>query len=145
MTSLTTSHPTNTTTVTTPELTPRQGRPGITARWTRWVLVGTVSVGLVGAAAGLGYRTYERSHPTAAAAGTAQSSVAASRVDAAESAHGSGSGIRAGVDASVSGTGASATQATASTASPIASGGGLPLHGTRGSLEDATGQPVGTR
>jgi hypothetical protein len=140
----------------------------------RWVLVGTVSVGLVGAAAGLGYRTYARSQQTTAPDGTVQSSVASSRVDAAESAHGGGIGIRTGVDASVTGslpgttvvpdtaqmvhgirgtlvtgTGASAyripTAATTSVTVPMASEGGLLLHGTRGSLEDATGQPAVTR
>jgi hypothetical protein len=91
-------------------------------------------------------------------------------VDAAESAHGSGSGIRSGVDARVNGTepgttvvpdsaqmvhgirgtlvtgtGASATQNPTSATAPTTSEGGLLLHGTRGSLEDATGQPVVTR
>ncbi len=133
MTSLTTSHPTNTTAATTPESTPRQGRPDITARWTRWVLVGTVSVGLVGAAAGLGFRTYEHSH---AATGTESSSGSTLGVDPDEFVHGGGGSIRTGTGALVSGLPQNAA---------VVSDTAQMVHGTRGSLADAAGQPVVSR
>jgi hypothetical protein len=118
-------------TPTTPSVTPRPAH-----RTAAWILAGMVAVAAVSVAAGIGYRVHESSQSSATDVGF----VSVSRSDPAESAHGSAGAIRTGAGLLVSGT-----------AGPVGTGvtvvpqfdSSLLAHGTRGSLADASGHPLG--
>ena len=115
-------------TPTIPSVTPRPAR-----RTVAWILAGTVTVAVVCVAAGIGYRVHESSQASAAVVG----SVSASRSDAAESAHGSGLTV-------VTGSGHLLHAAGVQSATVVPpSDDALLVHGTRGSLADASGRALG--
>ena len=116
----------------TPEAGPRQGQQGVTARWTRRVLAGVVSVGLLSGAVGLaaGFGLGQASRNDEVASLKAQAAPAVPAVDAGEYAHGGGGSVRTGAGALVNGSLPPATTDQDK---------GLMVHGSRGMLVTGNG------
>lgn len=169
MASTTTHSPIDTRPVTAPSTpTTPAGTPHPARRTAAWILAGTVTAAVVSVAAGIGYRAYESSQTSAAVVGSAS----AARSDAAESAHGSAAQVVTGAGRPVNVTTTSTGPLPTSDVGQMAHGSGLTVvtgggqllhptaarsvsvvppsddsfllvHGTSGTLADASGRTLG--